>query len=563
MTISINSPTSKEQTIPQTKEDIDLLNERAWHLESIDPREGLTLSKEAYHLSTTGKFHMEIYQRGVADSLFNQFHFNLNRGDYYLALSQSLEALSVYNDQKNTERQARTLCNMGAVYLAMNEYSKAMDTLLKGLTIARNLINPIPMGEILLNIGIAYLFAGDLNQALSRFKKSLQIFQSSDDLKMLAYAYCNLAAVYKLMGEDDIYLQYADRSQRFAEQIGSDYIKIDLLRQRGQHQFNQGNIERSLEHFQESLILSQKHGYQADEVAAAIWISEVDCQLGNTAAAADRLTEALVWARKYRYEEGCLRAYHKLSQIFASAEDYPQAYENLKAFYELEQRISKEKNELRFKTIETVYRTQAIQKEARIIQTKNEQLEKEIAERKWVEEALRQSEDKYRRLANLDALTVLNNRRFFYELAIIEMRRVRRYRHPMCILMIDIDRFKKINDRLGHLAGDQVLTWVARCLEEFLREVDIIGRFGGEEFIVLLPETDEEQGKGVAQRLCRQFADADFEIRNEHIHITVSIGLSSFEPESTLDSLIDHADQAMYAAKQAGRNRAFVWKNLK
>jgi hypothetical protein len=93
--------------------------------------------------------------------------------------------------------------------------------------------------------------------------------------------------------------------------------------------------------------------------------------------------EALGWARKYGYDEGCLRAYHKLSQIFATMEDYPQAYEHLKAFYEMDQRIAKEKNELRFKTIETVYRTQAIQKEARIIQTKNEQLEKEIAERKW------------------------------------------------------------------------------------------------------------------------------------------------------------------------------------
>ncbi len=563
MTISTQSPTSDEKTRIQGTDQIDSLNTEAWLCESIDPNQGLKLSKEAYYLSTSGYFHMEIYKRGVADSLFNQAHFNLNRGDYYLALSQANEALAIYNDLKENARQARTLCNMGAAYLGLNEYGKSMDTLLKGLTIARNLLDPVPMGEILLNIGIAYLFAGDFQQALIEFKKSYQIFQGCDDIKMLTYTYCNLAAVYTLLGEDEIYAQYAERGFRYAEQIGSDYIKLDLLRQRGQHQLRQGNLKQAHQCFQDSLMLAQKHGYQADEVAAAIWISELDGYLGNTQQAIERLLEIQEKARKYRFEEGSLRISRKLAEIYAQTGNYQQAYDNLKSFSEINHRLSKEKNELRFKTIETVYRTQAIQNEAKIIQSKNEQLEKEIAERKWVEEALRQSEEKYRRLANLDALTSLNNRRFFYELAVNEIRRVRRYRHPMCILMVDIDHFKKVNDHMGHLAGDQVLQWVARKLEDLLREVDIIGRFGGEEFVILLPETDVEQAECVALRLCQQFAESTFEIRQEQVQVTISIGISTYVPGASLDNLIDHADQALYAAKQAGRNRVFVWKDLK
>ena len=92
--------------------------------------------------------------------------------------------------------------------------------------------------------------------------------------------------------------------------------------------------------------------------------------------------------------------------------------------------------------------------------------------------------------------------------------------------------------------------------------MDIIGRFGGEEFIVLLPETDLDKTKIVAKRLCKQFEDAEFEVRNQLVKVTVSIGVCAFTEDTTLDKMIDHADQALYAAKQAGRNRVFVWKNI-
>ena len=207
-------------------------------------------------------------------------------------------------------------------------------------------------------------------------------------------------------------------------------------------------------------------------------------------------------AKKHRYAEGRLKAHQKLASIFEDMGDYFHACDHLKNYYEIEQKITTEKNDLKYKSLETVYRTQVMQSEARIIQTKNHQLEKEISERKWVEEALRLSEDKYRRLASLDPLTGLNNRRFFYQLAQNEIRRVKRYSHPTTLLIIDIDRFKNINERLGHLAGDEVLKVVAIQIKEFVREVDILGRFGGEEFILLLPETNLESGRQVAQRLC-------------------------------------------------------------
>ena len=140
---------SDDRSMPELKNEIDALNEKAWNLESINPQSGMRLSKETFKLSTSGSFQVNVYKKGMADSLFNQAHFNLSFGDYQLALSQSLEALSIYTDLKDSVRQTQTMCNLGAIYLSLNEYNKSMSTLLKALEIARHLENGIPLGEIL------------------------------------------------------------------------------------------------------------------------------------------------------------------------------------------------------------------------------------------------------------------------------------------------------------------------------------------------------------------------------------------------------------------------------
>jgi diguanylate cyclase (GGDEF)-like protein len=127
------------------------------------------------------------------------------------------------------------------------------------------------------------------------------------------------------------------------------------------------------------------------------------------------------------------------------------------------------------------------------------------------------------------------------------------------LLIIDIDRFKNINDKFGHLAGDDVLKMVAGTIKEFVREVDILGRFGGEEFIVLLPETNLERGRQAAQRICSHFSESRFKVNDEDIQVQVSIGVAAYEDDLPLDFLIDHADQAMQIAKKAGRNRVCIW----
>jgi len=160
--------------------------------------------------------------------------------------------------------------------------------------------------------------------------------------------------------------------------------------------------------------------------------------------------------------------------------------------------------------------------------------------------------------ARQDYLTGLNNRGYFMELAEREIKKASRYGHNFTILMLDIDNFKMINDTYGHKAGDRVLVALADIFRKTLRVADIEGRIGGEEFAILLPETDREGAVVVAERLRSSVEDCEILLQSSEMpmRFTVSIGVSA--PESVnynLDALLSQADDALYRAKHTGRNK--------
>lgn len=176
----------------------------------------------------------------------------------------------------------------------------------------------------------------------------------------------------------------------------------------------------------------------------------------------------------------------------------------------------------------------------------------DLSERKRLEAELA-------RQARVDVLTGLNNRRHFFELAEQELARSKRHAQSFSILMLDVDHFKAVNDNYGHDAGDEVLRKLSEVCTETLREIDIVGRIGGEELAVLLPETAGVRAVDAAERLRLAIAAAAVPARGEFIHFTVSIGVTGLTPgDERVDTLLKRADAAMYRAKRAGRNRVCV-----
>jgi diguanylate cyclase (GGDEF)-like protein len=163
------------------------------------------------------------------------------------------------------------------------------------------------------------------------------------------------------------------------------------------------------------------------------------------------------------------------------------------------------------------------------------------------------------RLARSDALTGIANRRYLFEAGEREIGRAHRFGHPLCALMFDIDHFKRVNDVYGHKRGDQVLQALAQCCLRQIRDVDILGRYGGEEFVILLVETDIPGARSLAERIRESVAQLLIATDEAAIRITISLGVARLdEGDSDLASLLGRADKALYAAKQAGRNRVEV-----
>jgi diguanylate cyclase (GGDEF)-like protein len=177
------------------------------------------------------------------------------------------------------------------------------------------------------------------------------------------------------------------------------------------------------------------------------------------------------------------------------------------------------------------------------------------------EAALETALGEVRRLADTDSLTGLNNYRHFLDLAEHEAQVAMRYRHALSAIMIDVDRFKQVNDTYGHQAGDRLLQTVADCIRRETRETDVLGRLGGDEFAVLLPETDLTAASLVAAKIHARITAAEIETDKGAVTVTACIGvacLNGSHPSITL--LLDSADQALYQAKRNGRNQVSVGK---
>ena len=173
----------------------------------------------------------------------------------------------------------------------------------------------------------------------------------------------------------------------------------------------------------------------------------------------------------------------------------------------------------------------------------------DITERKALEEELKC-------LANFDSLTGLMNRRYFFEISDKEFKKSKRYNRPFSFIMLDIDHFKNINDGLGHQAGDFVLSKISKHMLDQVRQSDHVGRIGGEEFAILLPETNIDKAVDFSERIRHSIANLSITFADRTFNITVSIGVSSYsENDPSMEIIMSRADKALYQSKNNGRNR--------
>ena len=187
----------------------------------------------------------------------------------------------------------------------------------------------------------------------------------------------------------------------------------------------------------------------------------------------------------------------------------------------------------------------------------NEDLERRVEERtrrlREQNEALRVARARIEELSRRDPLTGLTNRRWLDEVLLLEVERARRYGAPLSVVMVDLDHFKAVNDSHGHTVGDQVLRGAAEALSGAARITDVVGRYGGEEFLLVLPNTELDEAVRMAERLRLAVRAMPVSFRDEPV--TGSFGVAAWAPDDSAAGLVERADEALYEAKRGGRDR--------
>lgn len=207
---------------------------------------------------------------------------------------------------------------------------------------------------------------------------------------------------------------------------------------------------------------------------------------------------------------------------------------------------------------EMLQETRVVQETARRSSEELNALREEVESANHHIARLQRELDETSEMVRHDPLTGVLNRKGLDEAIAREIARMRRRDAPLCIALLDIDDFKRLNDTFGHHTGDEALRHLSAVMRESLRPQDLIGRYGGEEFLILLPETDAQQSAEVVTRLQRELTRRFFLADNKRLLITFSAGIACLAPDEEPDDAIDRADRAMYAAKRAGKNRVLL-----
>jgi diguanylate cyclase (GGDEF)-like protein len=191
-------------------------------------------------------------------------------------------------------------------------------------------------------------------------------------------------------------------------------------------------------------------------------------------------------------------------------------------------------------------------------------LQQKLEEERRLRQQLTSINEELKLLSTTDGLTGIANYRYMRNWLTTEFEIATRYKLPLSAIMVDIDNFKSVNDRFGHPFGDFVLRGVAQIIQERSRRADFAARYGGDEFIVILPNTDGSAGANLAHRIYTAIERHSFEEGANKLEITVSLGISTFPADgvTSAETLVDLADRALYAAKSKGRNRIVTWQEL-
>jgi diguanylate cyclase (GGDEF)-like protein len=521
---------------------IDQDNSEAWELRDTDPARAARLSLACYERALAGN-----YRRGMAHSMATGSFLAYRDHDFVRALNLAHEALDILDALGETAWKPRLYNNLAIIYGDLGERALAWTYLDKqirqSIEIGDRQAEAIGYHDMAL-----FQVANNLPAALLNLNRALTVSQEIQDEQGIASNLHNLADLhFHEMHDPSSALPLAERAHDIISKLHLQSLMLHNLCLLADIRAALGSYEMA------GTLIAQAETIAAEQPSALMAIVAATsgrCELlrGDADRALKHFLHALSITEANDARELMQEQLEQIASCYELLGDYQHALHYHRRYVAVREQIYRADNEQQLMALEVVHRTQMMQREAELANQKNSELQRYISELETMRNKLQ--EWSYR-----DYLTGLYNRRYLMEHATRLLKHAQRYGESLCLIMFDVDHFKRINDNYSHQTGDLVLQHIARIANETLRSTDLVARYGGEEFVAVLPETDTTNGALAGERLRRAIEHYRWEHIQPDMHLTISLGMVVLVQNHSFEDLLRRVDNLLYEAKRQGRNR--------
>lgn len=487
-------------------------------------------------------------------------------GYHHLALEYLLRAVKNREQQADKYLLAQALNNLGLVYLGIQDYQEAADLFSRSLELKREVGDELGVSRTLSNLGYAHHHLGNYELALTHQDEAIELRLSVGDEDGTAYALSIVGHVYKALERNDEAADAYQRSLALYRRASDERGVVEVLNNLGEILQRTGDLTGAERSYQEAIRLSEDIGDRR-------YSGEAHARLASVLEERGEFEEALEMFKQSRIIENEIFNDQSFGQIAEMRLRYGEERRDREldllrrdnAIQEMElsqqrlQRNALMAGLMLVTLISGLFLVLYSQNRStgRALAVKNTVIEQANRELQSAYEQLMAAHQRAELLARQDTLTGLANRRGFTEALEREQARAARSGKRFSVLLGDLDSFKSINDSYGHDVGDQVLTQVAARLDGRIREQDFCARWGGEEFIILLAETDIEGARVLAEQLRMHIAAKPVEYESAEIPLTMTFGVANYNG-TDLEELVSRADAALLHGKSHGKNCVVV-----
>lgn len=518
----------------------------------------------------------------LASKYYSQGEKTWIQGDYRTSLSSYSRALDLYCSCDNMFEKARCLRRLGDLHYHMNSLDKSMEFYLDARKVFQQIADEsdsaparLHIGHIMATIGNVLNETGDLKDALNYYRKCYDIYVQEGFSRGIPGVLQNIGIVLQRRGKLHDALEAYENAVGAAEESDDPYLASVALNNTGSILMDTGDLNAAGECFDRALGITEEQGRKKGTLSVLLNLIELRRLQKRTEEAEEMCSSAETIALSLEDDASLASVLKSRALICRDRSDYRLALETYIRYQELREQVLSEKRTRHIDVLRLRYETEA--REVEIEGLKRERtLNRTMAAvsaaglaltgisllfayrnvrfRKRANRELRTAYSKVEKLSRTDPLTGLANRREMTEKLTGEKARFDRNGSPYSLILADIDNFKSINDRFGHAFGDRVLQGIADILSGTLRRQDLAARWGGEEFLLLLPDTGLEAAEKVADKIRKAMSTCRFRSKSARVPVKLTFGVAQGGPES-IDRTVRNADEALYRGKEQGRDR--------